>query len=113
MKNLPVAEIKTDVLVIGGGAAGLTAALEAKRKGLDVTIISKSKVGRCGNTIISGTGMAILDTGPDVRDSPQAFRNDTLRSGKKINDLALLDCYLSTSPKVIDKLTGYGINLKK
>lgn len=111
--TLPTNKIKTDVLVIGAGAAGMTAALEAKSKGLDVTIISKSKVGRSGNTIISGTGMAILDQGTDSQDSPQAFKQDTLRSGKEINDHALVDLYLKHSPKLIDRLIDYGVALKK
>ena len=111
--TLPSEEISADVLVIGGGAAGLTAALEARRSGLDVVILSKSRVGRSGNTIISGTGLAILDTGPDSKDSPEAFRSDTLRSGKEINDPALVDHYLKISPKIIDKLVGYGVVLKQ
>lgn len=112
-QTLPTNEIKTDVLVIGAGAAGMTAALEAKSRGLDVTIVSKSKVGRSGNTIISGTGMAILDQGIDSKDSPQAFKSDTLRSGKEINDQALVDLYLKSSPKIIDKLISYGVVLRK
>ncbi len=111
--TLPSEEISADVLVIGGGAAGLTAALEARRSGLDVVILSKSRVGRSGNTIISGTGLAILDTGPDSKDSPEAFKSDTLRSGKEINDPALVDHYLKISPKIIDKLVGYGVILKQ
>ena len=112
-QTLPKNKMKTDVLVIGAGAAGMTAALEAKSRGLDVTIISKSKVGRSGNTIISGTGMAILDQGTDSRDSPQAFKQDTLRSGKEINDHTLVDLYLKRSPGLIDRLIDYGVALRK
>ena len=86
MKKLPIEKIKTDVLVIGGGAAGLTAALEANARGADVTIVSKSKVGRSGNTIIAGTGMAILPPTPDSGDTPENFRVDTIRAGKTNRD---------------------------
>ena len=34
-----------DVLVIGGGAAGIRAAIAAKRKGIDVMLISKASAG--------------------------------------------------------------------
>jgi len=40
--------VETDVLVIGGGIAGIFAALKAKDQGLDVTIADKGTVGRSG-----------------------------------------------------------------
>jgi len=81
VKKLAIEKIKTDVLVIGGGAAGLTAALEAREKGGNVTIISKSRVGRSGNTVIAGTGMAILAPDPDSKDTPEIFRDDPYQKG--------------------------------
>jgi succinate dehydrogenase/fumarate reductase flavoprotein subunit len=106
-------EIYTDVLVIGGGAAGLIAALEAKRGGLDSSIISKSKVGRSGNTIISGAGMAVLIPGPDSEDSLELFYNDIVRSGNEINDKELVNVFIKGSTEIIGKLTEYGVMLKR
>lgn len=40
--------IETDVLVIGGGIAGIFAALKAKAQGVNVTIADKGTVGRSG-----------------------------------------------------------------
>ena len=37
---------ETDVLVIGGGMAGLFAAIKAREKGVDVAIIDKGFVGK-------------------------------------------------------------------
>jgi succinate dehydrogenase/fumarate reductase flavoprotein subunit len=106
-------EIKTDLLVIGGGAAGLTAALEAKNLGLDVTLIAKSKVGRSGNTIVAGTGMAVLMEGPESEDTGDIYKEDTLASGKQINDPGMVKCFLNGSPGIAHKLTGYGVVLRK
>jgi len=113
MKKLPIEKITTDVLVIGGGAAGLTAALEAKEKGADVTIISKSKVGRSGNTVIAGTGMAILAPDPDSKDAPEIFRNDIIRSGKEVNDREMIDLHVAGSRKIIEKFVQWGVVLNK
>jgi len=46
--------VTTDVLVIGGGGAGVWAAVEARRAGAEVVIASKGKVGNSGNTIMIG-----------------------------------------------------------
>jgi len=42
--------IETDVLVVGGGLAGVFAAVKAKEQGLDVLLVSKGCVGRSGQT---------------------------------------------------------------
>ena len=42
-----------DVLVIGGGGAGLRSAIEAREMGADVLVVSKSRVGYGSNTYIS------------------------------------------------------------
>lgn len=42
--------VETDVLVIGGGMAGLFAAIKAKEQGVDVTLTDKAFVGKAGAT---------------------------------------------------------------
>jgi succinate dehydrogenase/fumarate reductase flavoprotein subunit len=110
---LPVEKIATDILVVGGGAAGLTAALEARSLGRDVTILSKSKVGRSGNTIVSGTGMAMLTKDPEAEDSPEIYGRDTLKSGKDVNDGPMMKIFLKGSTDIIETLTRYGVVLRK
>jgi succinate dehydrogenase/fumarate reductase flavoprotein subunit len=38
--------IETDVLVIGGGQAGLFAAIKAKEQGVDITLVDKGYAGK-------------------------------------------------------------------
>ena len=48
---------ETGVLVIGGGAAGLRAALAAAEKGAAVTLVNKGPVARSGITLAAAGGM--------------------------------------------------------
>jgi succinate dehydrogenase/fumarate reductase flavoprotein subunit len=48
LKSLEKQHIKTEILVVGGGVAGCYAAIYAAEKGLEVTLISKSLVGKSG-----------------------------------------------------------------
>ncbi|MGB3742917.1 MAG: FAD-binding protein, partial [Xanthobacteraceae bacterium] len=52
MHSDPIA-IDTDVLVIGSGAAGMYAAIEAARGGARVFMIDRSLIGRGGATIMA------------------------------------------------------------
>ncbi len=51
-----IQDIRCDVLIIGSGGAGLRAAIEAKRYGLDVLIVDKVVIGTNNNTRYSGGG---------------------------------------------------------
>ena len=47
MKFGEIHRISCDVLIIGGGGAGLRAAIEARESGADVLLVSKAKGGIC------------------------------------------------------------------
>ena len=53
MKLDKVEKLSCDVLVIGGGGAGLRSAIAAASSGARVLIVSKAKIGRSTNTYIS------------------------------------------------------------
>lgn len=72
--------IQTDLLVIGGGAAGIRAAIEARRKNIQVLVISTSNVGSGNNSAISQGGFSAVDP-QDPRDSLDLFYQDTFRAG--------------------------------
>src|ERR1035437_115725 len=55
--------VETDVLVIGGGAGGLLAALSAKRhgpRGTRVTLVDSGLIGRCGHTAFSNAWTIVV-----------------------------------------------------
>jgi L-aspartate oxidase len=65
-----MAERTTDVLVVGAGIAGLAAALEADRKGADVTVATKAERPEEASTWWAQGGIAV------TRDDPEQFARD-------------------------------------
>ncbi len=73
-----------DVIVIGAGGAGLTAAIEAKNAGADVIVLEKMPMAG-GNTLISGAEYAAsnnwLQKKEGIEDSAELHVQDTLKGG--------------------------------
>jgi succinate dehydrogenase/fumarate reductase flavoprotein subunit len=99
--------LQCDVLIIGGGATALVAALEARKKVDDVVIVCKGKVGRSGNTIVSAAQFAVSD--PGSPDSIEQHFQDTLLGGQGINDEALVQLLASQVGHRVRDLEGYGV----
>src|SRR3954466_14010848 len=77
--------LKTDVLILGSGGAGLFAALHARRAApsLDVTIAVKGLLGKCGCTrMVQGGYNVALAAG----DSIERHFMDTIEGGKWLPD---------------------------
>ena len=78
-----------DVLVIGGGGAGLRAAITAKLCDADVLLVSKTKVGSNSNTYISKAVIASTGWGaPD--DTASTHMADTVKGGCFLNDQSMV-----------------------
>ncbi|MCK4988610.1 MAG: FAD-binding protein, partial [Desulfobacterales bacterium] len=82
--------VSCDVLVIGGGGAGLRAAIEARETGADVLLVSKARAGYANNTIISKATFAVPDGWSDPRDNPEVYLKDAVIGGRFINDQHLV-----------------------
>lgn len=94
---------------MGSGGAGLRAALEARRKGVDVILACKGKIGRSGNTPLSGAAMSVVLT---EQDSIDTHIKDTLRSGNYINDANLVRILVHKGPRSVKQLKDYGVDLR-
>lgn len=80
-------EHELDVLIIGGGGAAALAALEVKKAGLTVGMVTKESALVGGATIMAAGGTcAVLSPG----DSPETFRSDILRAGGHLNNEKLV-----------------------
>ena len=105
-----VDRVQTEVLVIGGGAAGLTAALAARRQGLQVLLVSKGSAGRSGNTpMAEGAIQASFRSDDD----PGKHARDTLLSGRGLCDGSLVERLAERAPECVRALESFGVRLRR
>ncbi|MBY5991503.1 flavocytochrome c [Ferrimonas balearica] len=104
----------TDIVVIGSGGAGLSAAVAAHDKGAKVIVLEKEPlVG--GNTKLAAGGMNAAMTqqqkAKGIEDSLALMTEDTMKGGRNINDPALVEVLVGHSAASVDWLTGLGADL--
>ncbi len=98
-----------DVLVIGAGGAGGSAALLAEENGASVLISSKLRLGDA-NTVGAQAGTQACDR---PNDSPAMHYLDTMGGGHYANDPALVEALVKDSPDVVRWLESLGVNWDK
>src|SRR4051812_14018967 len=96
-----------EVLIIGGGSAGLRAAIEAHDAGAHVLIISKSKKGDPHTTLARGGINAALGT-MDQEDNWIIHAADTLREGEFLADYERVEALCRSAPDAIKELVNWG-----
>ncbi len=100
--------IDTDVLVIGAGAAGMYAAIEAARGGAQVLLADRSLIGRGGATVMAQMTVAVA-LGEEVPDDPQAHYDNTIAAGRGLCDEALSRLLCEDAPDCIRELDRWGV----
>ncbi|MBT7629482.1 MAG: FAD-binding protein, partial [Desulfobacula sp.] len=78
-------DINCDVLIIGGGGAGLRAAIAASSSNIDVLMVSKTRMGHASNTFLSKAIIASSGYG-DLNDSSTIHGKDTRQGGRYLNN---------------------------
>ncbi|MBF8807614.1 MAG: flavocytochrome c [Enterococcus lacertideformus] len=110
------AEMKSsyDIIIVGAGGAGMSAAIEAKDAGMNPVIFEKMPVAG-GNTLKSSSGMNASETkfqkANGIEDSNDIFYEETLKGGGGTNNQALLRYFVDHSAGAIDWLDQNGIKL--
>ncbi|PRX48551.1 L-aspartate oxidase [Prauserella shujinwangii] len=104
----PQWEARADLVVLGTGVAGLTAALRARELGLRVLVVTKAGVGD-GNTRWAQGGVAVvLDGDHDEGDSVAAHAEDTVTAGAGLCDVAAVRGIVAGGPAAVARLRRRG-----
>mgnify|MGYP003340702179 FL=1 len=96
--------INADVIVIGSGIAGLTAALTAREKNLSVLLLTKDVLST-GSTSWAQGGIAAA-LGPE--DSPEQHFQDTLEAGAGLCDQSAVKTLVQEGPTAVKRLINLG-----
>lgn len=103
--------LSVDVLIVGAGVAGITAAIEAQQQGVDVLLVTKGAFGRDGAaTWTSGYGFQVAANPPD---SPEIHFADTLKVGRFMNDQRLVHRLISEIIRQHRNLDEWGVRYLK
>lgn len=104
-----VKKVSTDLLIVGGGIAGLTAAAAAKEKNpdVDITIVEKNTSGYAGR---ANKGGGVLQWFDLDNMKPEEFVEYHVHNvGCYLNDQNLLRDYIAMNNIMINRMIGWGI----
>ncbi|HKT02587.1 MAG TPA: L-aspartate oxidase [Rugosimonospora sp.] len=99
----------TDVVVVGTGVAGLTAALHMREAGLHVTVVTKVNIDDGSTRWAQGGIAAVLDP----LDTPEAHAADTLVAGVGLCDPAAVDVLVREGPARVRELMRWGASFDR
>lgn len=113
-KKEAVKDDSCDIVIVGAGGAGLSAAISAGNSGADVIVLEKMAIVG-GNTNYATGGLNAAETSSqealDIEDSAELFFEDTMKGGKNVNNPALVKVLTENSAKTVEWLKGLGADL--
>ena len=103
-----------DVIVIGGGTAGLPAAIFAAKRGLKVVVIEKASV--IGGTLFVSTGQisgagTVFQERKGIKDSPDQHYDDIMRINNNTSDPILTRILVDHAGPTINWLAKNGYTI--
>ena len=107
--DLSKPDYDVDVLIIGGGGAGSSAAIEANEAGADVMIVTKLRIGDA-NTMMAEGGIQAADK---PNDSPAIHFVDAFGGGHFAAKRELLSKLVCDAPEAIQWLSNLGVEFDK
>lgn len=109
-----IAAEKADVVIVGAGGAGLSAAITAHDLGKKVIVLEKMPfVG--GNTNRAAGGLNAAESKPQaklgIKDSKESMFQDTMKGGKNLNNPDLVRTLANNAADSVDFINGLGGDL--
>ncbi len=96
--------LTTDVLILGGGLAGSSAALAAANAGASVLVLSKTVLSETNTSYAQGGIAAVLGD----NDSFALHVQDTLNVGSGLSDLTVVRHFIEGGPRAVRRLEEIG-----
>lgn len=98
--------IKTDILILGSGIAGLTIAIKTAKAFPDKKVFVVTKAAESeSNTKYAQGGIAVVW---DKLDSFESHIQDTLKAGDYLNDVEVVKMVIEEAPNCLKKLIDWG-----
>lgn len=107
--DLSSPDYDTDVLIIGGGGAGASAAIEADEAGVKAMIVTKLRIGDA-NTMMAEGGIQAADK---PGDSPAVHYLDAFGGGHFAAKPELVNTLVTKAPEAIRWLNNLGVEFDK
>ena len=110
---MPAAQtIDTDVLIIGGGVAGMMAALGSLRAGVTPVLVTKGTYGSGSSSMARG-GHSVAIGHSDAGDNPRLFFEDTIKGSYGLSNPVLAEIMCRESIERTLELDAWGLGLVK
>lgn len=104
-------KISTDILVIGGGAAGAFAAIKARENGTEnVLLVEKARTGKSGCSCFAAGQLVVFVPHEDDRDF---WLREYVEQGQYLNDQDWLQIYMDEGFSLVRELEDWGLLLRK
>jgi L-aspartate oxidase len=104
-----LAQQVADVLVIGGGVAGLRAAIAASQEGADVLVLTKDTISQSNTWYAQGGIAAVLQP----EDSIELHEKDTIACGAGLCDEKAVHIVIEEGPQRVLELLTWGAHFDK
>ncbi len=104
-----LAQQVADVLVIGGGVAGLRAAIAASQEGADVLVLTKDTINQSNTWYAQGGIAAVLQP----EDSVESHARDTIACGAGLCDEKAVHIVIEEGPQRVLELFSWGAHFDR